>query len=226
MLPPLLLLIIALNSSVSQSTRVVRTNQLSSCSRDLSHLNTRTTGAKRVGYHTASLPFRQRRRNKLILYKGRSRRVRVGSIDEEEDLMMDLDLGSTTASTTDGDEQTSGRSKFSLQAIHGECKQIGFDDGIRAEIVSKEGGEGNIVGFFTLREAEGDMFKLYVDRFQMAPLEAYKRSLICGFLLDELASKRTVSELTVDTHDWAEKEGDYALSKIKPFAGFAEKKNM
>jgi len=37
---------------------------------------------------------------------------------------------------------------------------------------------------------------------------------------------RTVSELTVDTHDWAEKEGDYALSKIKPFAGFAEKKNM
>jgi len=46
------------------------------------------------------------------------------------------------------------------------------------------------VGFFTLREAEGDMFKLYVDRFQMAPLEAYKRSLICGFLLDELASKR------------------------------------
>mmetsp|Transcript_39238 Transcript_39238/g.62853 ORF Transcript_39238/g.62853 Transcript_39238/m.62853 type:complete len:114 (-) Transcript_39238:313-654(-) len=70
------------------------------------------------------------------------------------------------------------------------------------------------------------MFKLYVDRFQMAPLEAYKRSLICGFLLDELASKRTVSELTVDTHDWAEKEGDYALSKIKPFAGFAEKKNM
>jgi len=137
--------------------------------------------------------------------------------------MMDLDLGFD--STSDGEEVVPGP-RFTLQAIHGECKQIGFGDGIRAEIVSREGGEGNIVGFLSLKEAGDDPFKLYVDRFQMAPLEAYKRSLICGFLLDELASKRTISELTVDTYDWADKEGDNALSKIKPFAGFAEKRNM
>eukprot|EP00468_Gymnochlora_sp_CCMP2014_P007391 CAMPEP_0167758992 /NCGR_PEP_ID=MMETSP0110_2-20121227/10779_1 /TAXON_ID=629695 /ORGANISM="Gymnochlora sp., Strain CCMP2014" /LENGTH=175 /DNA_ID=CAMNT_0007645335 /DNA_START=201 /DNA_END=728 /DNA_ORIENTATION=+ len=114
---------------------------------------------------------------------------------------------------------------LSLRSVMGPDSEIGFEDGVKASIISEDGKEST-VGFLSISMDPPGLNELLVDRLEVAPLEPFKRSLVCMSLLEELFEQRTIAGLHVDTRSWAEKEGTKSLSKLRPLASFAERKNM
>ncbi|GAB5372200.1 hypothetical protein AAMO2058_001645000 [Amorphochlora amoebiformis] len=146
-------------------------------------------------------------------------------LDEMEDLMEGLQV--------DSPEANDNEKEFHLNVIAGPDEVIGYSDGIKAEIitvpssddVASTGPEKSaIVGFLVVTPDESlDLHEVMVSRLEVAPLEAFKRSLITGYLLDELAKSREISGVVIDVRSWID-EGQNALPKLRPLAAWAEKK--
>mmetsp|Transcript_25317 Transcript_25317/g.60978 ORF Transcript_25317/g.60978 Transcript_25317/m.60978 type:complete len:278 (-) Transcript_25317:44-877(-) len=145
--------------------------------------------------------------------------VRAGLDDDDDDLMAGLGFGDHGESADDSSP------KYELKVKLGADESIGYEDGIRVDIVSSDGEEGNVVGFLSLSKDENNVNDLHIERFEVAPLEPFKRSLISGHMLDELASNRPINELHIDTMGWAEREGEGVLAKLRPLASLAERRD-